>query len=226
MDKYLDILFEEYKKTLTDMYLNAYIKNKTLKSHFYVWLKENEKILPYYIGFLEQCGLAVNNGTIELDKIENDSSLKYLPFYAKGLVISKYIDYMKRKNNVVFSKGSIINKNKELYLEYNFRKEKHEVNLNDYNNVITQLPIDNDTLSSLEEAIICNKNVYIGTYGNIEDKNKEEKIQELYDLKNEIQVITGKNIEGEVSYVKDYYVACINPKIKYNSQRHKNLWKD
>ena len=59
------------------------------------------------------------------------------------------------------------------------------------------------------------KIIFVGAYGDLNDNDKEEKLRNLYNLKQELQIYLGKNFYGEVVNTSNYYLATITPKYKY-----------
>lgn len=219
MEEYMNLLFEEYKKTLD----KTMLKNKKINNDFNRWLEENKYVLTYYENFIESVGFIPKRLTIELDKIKEDSVLMYLPINSKGIIVSKYAKSDEIINpNLLQTNGTITKENNNLYLNYGHNKK---IEIKNVRNIITELPITETTKNTIIDSILCNKNVIVGTYGRLKDQNREDKIKELYELKSELEVYTGKNIVGEYSENYKYYVTCITPKILYNEKNHKTLWR-
>lgn len=213
--EYLEILYKEYLKTLNNTNKSQYI----LQEGFNNWLEERINILPYYEKFLQSYDLIPSKGIIEIDKSEKDSILSYTPFETKGLLVSKYVKTKKlEKKGIINIKGKIVlvrdNKNTDIMIDYQGKK----INVNHIKNFITQFPFDENTLKIMIELMNTDKNVFIGTYGKINEKNRMDNLKKLYDLKNEINRQLHLNIEGEVVYTREYYLAAITPKLKYKEK--------
>ena len=213
MEKYEERLFKEFLKTQ-----KIEITKKNQDHLFKNWLYEKEKILPYYEEFLESMGMLPRRGVIEFDKSEIDSILPYIPYDSIGIAVSEYYkdkDFNRRK--IVGVNGRVEIKNNDIILKYN-NKERILDFINSY---VTQIPIDFCLGDLLIDLVAENKNVFIGTYGNLKDNDIEIKLKDLYSIKEEIEAFTGKNIEGEVVKTSNYYLAAITPKLKYKKKELK-----
>ena len=202
MEKYIDKLFDEYKE--------AKNKERFKFSDFDIWLDEKQQILKYYEQFLETMDFIPRRGVIELNKSKYDSVLPYTPMDTLGLLVSennKGLDVGKKK--IIGIDGKIV-VDKNIELEYSKKKRT----LDFINFYITQFPTDQQTIDLLANIALKNKHIFIGTYGNLNDKDYELKLRKLYDLKQELQIYLGKNIEGEVVKTSNYYMTAITPKYK------------
>lgn len=208
---YMSLLYTEYLNTL-----NTIPEKDTVKKEgFKYWLEEKERVLPLYEKFLESFDLTSFKGIIEVNKSEYDSILPYTPIYTKGFLVS---DSVKTK---VLDKKGIININGKLVLEKDnvyIDSQRKKIDVNYIRNYVTHFPIDEDTKLLMMELMNTDRNVFIGTYGKIKDKNRDNNLKELYDLKKEISDYLNKNIDGEVVFTREFYLAAITPKLKYKEK--------
>lgn len=209
MEKYIEKLYEEFIKTQ-----KIQITKKNKESSFERWLEEKKIILNYYGEFLETMDFIPRRGVMEFDKGIKDSVLTYIKKEYIGILLSEYTKNIKLDNKIVGINGNLTIENKSIFLEYDNKKRL----LDFINFYITQLPIEDSTLNLLINLISNNKNVFIGAYGNLNDADYDNKLKKLYDLKKEIEIYTGKNIDGEVTMTSNYYLACITPKLKYKKK--------
>lgn len=209
MEKYIEKLYEEFIKTQ-----KIQITKKNKESSFERWLEEKKIILNYYGEFLETMDFIPRRGVMEFDKGIKDSVLTYIKKEYIGILLSEYTKNIKLDNKIVGVDGNLTIENKSIFLEYDNKKRL----LDFINFYITQLPIEDSTLNLLINLIKNNKNVFIGAYGNLNDADYDNKLKKLYDLKKEIEIYTGKNIDGEVTMTSNYYLACITPKLKYKKK--------
>lgn len=209
MEKYIEKLYEEFIKTQ-----KIQITKKNKESSFERWLEEKKIILNYYGEFLETMDFIPRRGVMEFDKGIKDSVLTYIKKEYIGILLSEYTKNIKLDNKIVGINGNLTIENKSIFLEYDNKKRL----LDFINFYITQLPIEDSTLNLLINLIKNNKNVFIGAYGNLNDADYDNKLKKLYDLKKEIEIYTGKNIDGEVTMTSNYYLACITPKLKYKKK--------
>lgn len=210
MEKYEEILYNEFLSTP-----KVEITKKNKDYLFSNWLYEKKEILLYYEEFLESMNMFPRRGIVEFNKSEIDSILPYIPYDSIGIAVSDYYkskEFNRRK--IVGIKGEVIVKNDDIILKYN-NKERVLDFINFY---ITHFPTNQDTIDLLIDIAIKGKNIFIGTYGNLKDKDMDDKLRRLYDLKEEIESFTGKNIEGEVVKTSRYYMAAITPKLKYKKK--------
>ena len=208
----MDILYNEYLKTVNN--LEKY-KERELKENFYYWLLEKKKVLKLYEQFLESMDFTPYKGVIEFDKTDKDSVLPYTPDETKGILISKNVKTQKNKKGIVFVNGEISFADKEELLIY----DNNIKDITDIRNYIVELPIDKNTLNNIVELINRDKNVFIGINGKIKDKNYQDKLKELYELKQELSLNLNKHFVGEVVETDYYYFSAITPRLKYKSNK-------
>ena len=204
MDKYIEKLHDEYLKT-SDMPTDLGYKR---------WLEEKRNILPMYEKFLESMDMFPNRGIIEIGKTTNDSILFYTPSDTKGILVSPYVKTEKtEKDKIVSCRGELIIDGNDINLLYNNKL----VLVKSMNNYVSTL--DDETLDIIKELFTTNKNVFLGVYGNITDKNRQNKLDELYNIKEELEAFTGKDFVGELSSTNNYYFAALNKKMKYKGKK-------
>ena len=92
------------------------------------------------------------------------------------------------------------------------------MDISDIRNYIAELPVNSDTLNNLVELINRDKNVFIGINGKIKDNNYQERLNQLYELKQELSLNLNKYFVGEVIETEDYYFSAITPKLKYKDK--------
>ena len=204
MEQYMDLLYQEYTKT-TDIPTSLGYKR---------WLEEKGNILPLYEKFLESMDMFPNRGIIEIGNSSVDSILPYTPSDTKGILVSSYVKTEKtKKDKIVNCNGEIIVDHKDVNLLYNDKI----VSVNSINNYVST--IDSKELNTIKELFCTNKNVFLGIYGVVTDKNKKDKIDELYNIKEELEAFTGKDFVGELSSTSNYYFASITKKLKYKGKK-------
>lgn len=209
--EYMDMLYNEYLKTLNSIP----DKEKYLKEQFKYWLEEKSRILPLYEQFLQSLDLTPSKGIIEIDKCEYDSVLPYTPIGTKGLLVSNNVKTKILNNsNIININGKLVMSDNKININY----QKKTIDVSDNKNFITQFPFDENTKLLMIRLMDTDKNVFIGLYGKLKDKNRLDNLKYLYDLKQEINKYTNKNIEGEVTYTKEFYLAAITPKLKYKQK--------
>lgn len=194
MKSYMDSLYEEY------------IESKN--GRFEDWLIKEQEMIKYYEAFLETMDFIPRRGVVEFDKGKYNSLVNNL-YEGIGILVSK--EKIEEKKNTRCIDGKIIINKNDILLEYNNIKS----NLNFINFFITQFPTNQDRISLLANLVLKNKSIFIGTYGNLKDIDKQDKLKKLYLLKQELQTYLGKNFEGEKIETSDYFFATITPKYKY-----------
>lgn len=207
MEEYMKKLYESYIKT-TDVPTDLGFKR---------WLEEIKSILPIYEKFLESMDMFPNRGIIEIGNSNNDSILPYTPSETKGILVSPYVRTEKTKKDMIVNcNGELIVDNKDISLFYKNGNEDKIISTNSINNYISNL--NNENLDIIKELFTTNKNVFLGIYGNNNDKNKTDKLDELYNIKTELEAFTGKDFVGEVSKINNYYFACLTKRLKYKGK--------
>lgn len=212
MEKYENKLFREFLETQ-----KIEITKKNQERLFKNWLEEKQHILNYYEQFLETMDFIPRRGVVELEKSNDDSVLLRTPFDTLGIAVSDYYKNEKIDKKIVGVNGQVKVENKNVILNYN-NKEKLLDFINFY---ITQFPCNQETIDLLIDIMLTGKHIFIGTYGNLNDKDYEIKLRKLYNLEKEIEIYTGKDICGEVVKTSDYYLAAITPKFKYKNKEQK-----
>lgn len=176
------------------------------------WLNEKKYILSLYEKFLETMDFIPKRGVLEFNSSEINSILPYIENDAIGISLSNKGKDERLYNKVVSINGSISISKNDVYLNYCDKKRL----LNFINFYVSDLYYDD--LEILKRLISCNKNVFIGVNGKVDDLNYQDNLKKLYELKKEIEIYTGKNIDGEITYISDYYLSAITPKMKYKKQ--------
>ena len=208
MSEYLEKLYQEFYEIH-----KAEVNEKNKRKLFYKWLEEKKNILRYYEEFLETMDFIPRRGVIELYKSGYDSILPYTSIDVLGILVSQYYDtyVFDREKRIVGVDGKILLDDKDVLLKYDNKRRK----LDFINFYVTQFPIEQETINLLANISLKNKNIFIGTYGNLNDMDYELNLKKLYYLKEELKTYLGKNIEGEIVKTSDYYLAAITPKFKY-----------
>ena len=211
---YVNMLYDEYLKTLNTIPSSE----KYLKETFKYWLDEKQRVLPLYEKFLITLDLTPSKGIIEVNKCEKDSILPYTPYETKGFLVSENVKTKKTsKNGIMNINGKVVlikYNNIDIKVQY----QKKLLDVNHIKNYTTHFPVDEETIKLMAELMNTDKNVFIGTYGKYNDKNRMDNFKKLYDLKKELSRYLNKNIEGEVVYTKEFYLAAITPKLKYKEK--------
>lgn len=213
MDEYTKRLYDEFLCTIDP----KYITKKTDKVLFERWLEEKQKILKYYVQLLYDMDFIQNRGVVEFDKGIKDTALKYLNKECNKILISKFAKTVKNEKKLISINGKINIDNKDVYLE-------HGDNLSDIskiNSYITQYPIHKETIDTLVSLNNAGKNIFIGTYGSLNDLDKDSKLKKLYDLKKELQLNLNKYFYSEVIYTNKYYLAAITQRYNTDVKKEK-----
>lgn len=184
----------------------------------YDYITEKRKMLNYYSQFLREMDFIPTRGFLEMVDNNEDSVVSFLDDEVYGISLQKENIKTEKSNRIVKTNGNIIIENKKTILEYDNMK----TNIDKINFYITKLPVEKEDLELLSDLVKINKYVFIGTYGKIDDKDYMGNLEKLYNLKNEIQLMTDRNFEGEVVTTNDYYFSAISPKLKYKKKNFTN----
>ena len=194
MEKYMNNLYEEFKKSGSN--------------DFEIWLSKEQEIVRYYKAFIETLDFIPRRGVLEFNKGKYNSVVNNL---SEGIGILVSEEKINDKKNTRSINGKVLIDKKDIILEYN----KIRSNINFINFFITQFPTNKETINILADLSSNDKIIFIGAYGDLNDNDKEEKLINLYNLKQELQIYLGKNFYGEVVNTSNYYLATITPKYKY-----------
>ena len=189
MNSYISLLKEEFEKATG------------LKSEesFKTWLNYKKTHLARQFEFLKNLGLNISYSTIELNKGEYDTLGLVIPSVERLIEVSKYGASI--QNDKVFKcLGDLV---------INDKKEKISINDNIFScidlssnvNYLVDLPIYHEIKTDLVELASLDKNVFISIYGSVYDKDLQEKLKKLYQLKD---IIISNNINCLVNSVTIY----------------------
>lgn len=171
-------------------------------------------MLKKYARVLYEMGFVSNRGVIELDKGYYDNVLKNLDKDCNKILVSDFCKTVKNEKKLVSLNGNILIDKNNVYLEH----DKKISDISKINSYITEYPYSKESMELLANLNNIGKNIFIGTYGYLNDLDKDLKLKKLYELKKELQLNLGKNYDGEVTYTDKCYYAIItqrfNTKIK------------
>ena len=215
MQVYLTMLLEEYKRTLGFKTID--LSSKEFVEGFNDWLSKKHIQGQTYIGLLEYMKLydESKENAAEVGKGKYDSVV--LPYdtgiitpYSKGIKVDD-TDRIIPTNFMVKSNGEIIlfksHKSKVKTLSFN--------QFEDYRGItfMTQNPYTALNIKNWEHIPNSgNYDIIVGVYGNVRDKDKNQKLNALRELRDKLQF--GYREDGAVWNDDYYYVIASDSKLK------------
>lgn len=181
---------------------------------------DNKKVLNYYAQLLKSMDFIPKRGFVEIIDRSDDSIANNLDIDSYGLVLSKDLKEKEILNNkkIIKLSGDIKIEDKKPILYYKYYKDK-SISIDKLNMYLTDVKIAYANIELITKLISeCNKFVFIGTYGLVEQEETKNSIEELYKLKGILTNLTNKSFEGTTIEVDRYYVAAITPKLVYKKK--------
>jgi hypothetical protein len=189
MEKYLLLLFDQFKKT-QGMDNKAKIDN--YKSEFFDWVSTQKAIKGNYAKLLTNMDIS-GELIAELGKGFFDSIVPNLNgLYVEAIAITPFAETFKDSNLTVLN-GEIVLLNGNAIINYNDSNNMlkypncNELINRDIRTLITQLPYNGVDITALVESSRQYNDVAIGSYGNTNDKDAYDKVQLLRRIKDIIE---------------------------------------
>lgn len=195
---YIDDLRKEFKSAM----------NINDDKIFETWLQYKCVHLSRYLELLLYLGLDLDKTPVELDKGMYDSIGLAIPDNKNMIAITNNTNGMD-KSNIITCNGELVVNNGKI------RAKKNNIysciDFSNSNIFLTQLPVSSDTIINLKLLQFLNKEIFVGVYGHINDYDKIEKINQLYNFKKELsQFGIDCRDENAVSY--DTYMYALTPR--------------
>lgn len=195
---YMDKLKQEFKLAM----------NIDNEEFFQTWLQYKNVHLSRYIELLLYLGLDLNNTPVELDKGIYDSIGLVIPDNQNIIEITNYTNGMD-KNNIIKCEGDLVISNGKIRVKKN--NIFSCIDFSNSNVFLTQLPTVTDTMINLKLLKFLNKEIYLGTYGHINDIDIADKINSLLEFKKELAQ-SGIDCKDESTTMYDTYMYALTPR--------------
>ena len=178
--------FEKYQ----DLFARwAYDKEKASRSYvqLFDYMKNCDEIEPFVIA--------------EFGKGKYDTAVISMNYYTphKSIVISPYAETI-TLSGIEIHKGELSEAGGETFvkydseIDYSLRPNCNPFFNDDINTLMTQVPFTREKLKPFLNLVDSNKTLFIGTYGSMEDKDKDENIRKIRDLYNELNSISYRDV--------------------------------
>lgn len=189
MEKYLLLLFEQFKRTQG---MGTSVSIEEYKKEFNDWLSAQQLIKDSYVSLLTD--MNVGNGLIaELGKGIYDSIVPTLNEWSiDAIAVTSFAETFKNPNFEVYNgrlislDGSSIITYEDKNNMYNYPNCNTDINTN-IRTLITQLPLISNEINPLINSCRQNNDIAIGCYGNTNDKNSSNNVQLLRSIKSIIE---------------------------------------
>lgn len=211
MEKYLNKLLEQFMsaKGIT----HADVSSKEFIKDFCSWLKEYKLASEKYLCLVE----CVNDGhTYDMNSVEIGKGLyDSLALDKTTTIMTPYSDGLedKTESKIItgvfsargFGHGPVVLTNGRLSLV--------DDNIKRY---VTHNPYTQSDIRNWERLQISGKDITVGVFGSVYDKNIEEKIKQMKELKN--RLVSGYATEeyGTIDYMYYYFLNSNNKKLTLN----------
>lgn len=185
------------------------INSRDFILEFGAWLKNYQKIAEEYTKFLNECGFKFGNSfCAEVGKNSYDSVV--IPYQTK-IITPDSSEFKNMDSDRIIEGNIIINDMTPILI----RKDKENVEIPRLviDTYMTQNPYTSKDIKGWEKLHNSGEfNIMIGAFGNIQDKDKEDKIAELKNFEDKLTTDDYK-IEYETDGDKYFYVVGSKRKI-------------
>ena len=204
-DRTLETLIEQYNKINGSKLTLKDFKNEDIRKEFALWLEIRKKYGYRYIDFLYEMNTRIlDRTTAEVGKTELDSLVT--PF--DTTIISSYkFDSLEDKERLIFSNFLVYDGNPVLYLKA--CDEPHMIVLpkRRIDTFMTENPYDPYSIKYWNELHDSGYfDIAVGVYGSIFDKNIDDNLNMLKDLR---EKIVGNDYKFDYNNDNDIYYAAI-----------------
>lgn len=206
-------------------------------------IEDLSKYQDMFIDWLEAKAKASNNygGLIYDIGIEEDSKYRRVVEFDKGLydtatirlsellveppvVISPYARSLEKLSGsgIELAEGRLVNSDSDVFVSYQNASDYFEspncstVFGDDIGTMLTQMPFTKDDIKPLLLALKNGKTIFLGADGMLDDKDKEENIQRILFLYEQLQAVDFIDSSFESTTMDNSYLATVKatPRVK------------
>ena len=141
------------------------------------------------------------------------------------IVISPFAKIIKRDSGIDTYTGELVVYDNDVIVKYSTEEEYyknpncHPLYNDEIGTFMTQIPYSEEELYPFLKLVHSDKNLFIGTYGSFRDQNREENLQRIYNLYQELCNLSYRDVGFCSETEEDFYLSAI----KINSK--KNVFK-
>ena len=205
-DNMLEILINQYKEITGNKSLNIKdLESESIRHEFASWLYNRQKYCYRYIDFLyEICDKITERTTAEVGKTEYDSLS--LPF--DTTIISPYrFENLEDKSRLIPSKFLVYDESPVLYLERSNYPQVIVLPSRRIDTFMTENPYSPYSIKNWNELHNSgNYDIAVGIYGDIHDKNINNNLKMLKDLRDKI---IGSDYKFDYNHNGDIYYGAL-----------------
>lgn len=200
--EYLLKMFLEFSKAygISDTF-NNFEKYQDL---FAKWVYDKEKASKSYVqlfDYMKNYDEIESSVIAEFGKGKYDTAAISMNSYTshKAIVISPYAETITLPETEIY-KGELSEVDGETFvkyyskIDYSLRPNCHHWFNDEIDALMTQVPFTKKELKLLLNLVNSNKTLFIGTYGSLEDKDREQNIEKIRDLYNHLNPISYKDV--------------------------------
>lgn len=168
------------------------------------WTYEKEKASKSYaqlFDYMKTCNEIEPTIIAEFGKGKYDTAAISMNLYTlhKAIVISPYAETINLRNIETY-KGELSEKSGQTFvkyddkIDYSLSPNCHPLFNDNINTLMTQVPFTKEELNPFLNLIDTNKTLFIGTYGSLEDKDREQNIEKIRILYNHLNHISYRDV--------------------------------
>lgn len=200
--EYLFKIFLEFSKAygINDTF-NNFEKYQDL---FARWVYEKEKASKSYVqlfDYMKNYDEIEPSVIAEFGKGKYDTAAISMDLYTphKAIVISPYAETITLRGTEIH-KGELSEVDGETFvkygsnIDYSLKPNCHPLFNDEINTLMTQVPFTKEEIKPFLNLVDSNKTLFIGTYGSLEDKDREQNIEKIRDLYNLLNSISYRDV--------------------------------
>lgn len=221
--EYLFKMFLEFSKAygINDTF-NNFDKYQDL---FAQWVFNKEKSSRSYVqlfDYMKNCDEIEPSMIAEFGKGKYDTAVISMNFYTshRAIIISPYAETITLRGTEIY-KGQLSEVDGETFVKYD-NKVDYSLNPNcnpifneEIDAIMTQVPFAQGELMPFLNLVDSNITLFIGTYGSIQDKDKDENIKRIRNLYDELNSISYRDVNFCSENQNGSYLSAI----KINSKQ-------
>lgn len=230
LEEYQHKIFEEFKKSngindkvssITEYYDLfcewAALKRRAAQNYvqLFVYMKDNDDLPTHLMA-------EFNKGIFDTIAQEMAIYTEYQP-----IVISRYATTIPESTGITAYTGELSVMDDDVFVSY-ARGEEGNPNCNpfindDIDTLITQTPFDYASIYPFTKLLDSEKTLFIGAYGSLNDKDREENLQKISILYHELSDIGYRNINYCSETQDNFYLSAIRISSKQKVLRKLHL---
>lgn len=218
MNKYLFKMFEEFKKAygIKDTFKN-FSKYQDL---FEIWIANKRNAATNYVRLFDymvdydeiqtHTMAEFGKGIYDTIAIEMANNTNHQP-----IVISPFAETIKGNSGIETFTGELAVCDSEVIVKYPTEEDYynnpncHPMINDEIGTFMTQVPYSKKELYLFLKLIDSYKTLFIGTYGSVDDKNREKNLKRIHNLYQDLCIVSRRDVNFCSETQKDSYLSAI-----------------